>query len=266
MTETDLCLCRVDRGVAVLSFNRPDSMNGMTGDMEVAYFNRLKEMEADPAVKVIVITGEGRGFCPGADLAHQPGEGEQPLPNTLLERTTPLDIRKPMIAAINGACAGVGLAYALQCDIRFAAAGAKFTTAFARRGLIGEYGSAWLLSHIAGRAVALDLLLSARVIRSEEAAELGLVHGVFEGASLMDHVMDYALDMAANVSPASMATIKMQVNSEVGMTGHEALNHAEGLMHESLKGADVVEGITSFLEKRPVNFAPLGEGTTFDWF
>lgn len=261
----DLCTYEVDDGVALLSFNRPDSMNGMTGNMEVAYFERLQQAQADDDVRVIVLTGKGRGFCPGADLAHQAGPDDHPLPNQTIQRTAPLDITKPMIAAINGACAGVGLAYALQCDLRFAAKGVKFTTAFARRGLIAEYGMAWLLNNIAGRAVAMDLLLSARVVLSEEAAELGIVNGVFDGEELMGAVMAYAGDLAANVSPASMATIKHQLNTEVALDGHEALHHAEALMGESLQGDDVGEGISSFLERRQVSFPPLGSGTRFEW-
>lgn len=264
MTE-DLCTYNVDEGVALLAFNRPDAMNGMTGNMEVAYFERLLQAEADPAVRVIVVTGNGRAFCPGADLAHRPGPDDEPLPNASMERTIPLDISKPMIAAINGACAGVGFAYALQCDLRFARKGAKFTTAFARRGLIGEYGMAWLLHSIAGRQVALDLLLSARVVLAEEAAELGVISEAVEADDLMGHVMAYAKDVAAHASPASLATIKHQVNSEPAMSAHEALHHAEGLMRESLAGADVIEGIASFLEKRQVEFAALGNGTRFGW-
>lgn len=264
MTQ-DLCTSSIENGVALLSFNRPDSMNGMTGDMEVAYFRRLLAAEADPAVRVIVVTGAGRAFCPGADLAHRPGEDEEPLPNGSMPRTIPLDISKPMIAAINGACAGVGLAYALQCDVRFAAHGAKFTTAFARRGLIAEYGMAWLLHSIAGRQVALDLLLSARVVLAEEAAELGIISKAVPGDDLMPTAMAYASDLAANASPASMATIKHQVNAELSMSASDALMNAEALMRESLTGADVIEGINSFLEKRQVDFAPLGDGTSFAW-
>lgn len=264
MTQ-DLCTSTIERGVAVLAFNRPDSMNGMTGDMEVAYFRRLLEAQENTDVKVIVVTGTGRAFCPGADLAHRPGSAEEPLPNSSMPRTIPLDIRKPMIAAINGACAGVGLAYALQCDLRFAASGAKLTTAFSRRGLIGEYGMAWLLQSIAGRQTALDLLLSARVVLAEEAAQLGVISQVVPGDELMPAVMAYATDLAENVSPASMATIKHQVNTEPAMSAHDALHDAEGLMRESLQGADVTEGIASFLEKRQVEFPPLGEGTRFGW-
>lgn len=265
MTDDDLCTYSVDRGVAVLTFNRPDSMNGMTGNMEVAYFERLRQAETDRDVRVIVVTGAGRAFCPGADLAHRPGPDDQPLPNLSMPRTTPLAISKPMIAAINGACAGVGFAYALQCDLRFAVSGAKFTTAFARRGLIAEYGIAWLLQSIAGRQVALDLLLSARIVVAEEALGLGLVSRVVEPSELMDVALAYAHDLAANASPASMATIKYQVNTESSMTAPDALHHAEALMRESLAGGDVSEGIASFLEKRQVAFPPLSEGTRFEW-
>jgi len=261
----DLCLYDVADGIATLTFNRPDSMNGMTGNMEVAYFERLRQAEADTDVRVIVVTGAGRAFCPGADLAHRAGPDDHSLPNAEIPRTMPLDIRKPMIAAINGACAGVGLAYALQCDLRFAVKPAKFTTAFSRRGLIGEYGMAWLLNAIAGRQVAMDLLLSARVVKGDEAAQLGIISAAFEPEDLMPHVMAYARDLAANVSPASMATIKHQVNQEPAMTVHNATDHAEGLTRESLTGSDVGEGIASFLEKRQVGFPPLGDGTSFDW-
>jgi enoyl-CoA hydratase/carnithine racemase len=176
-----------------------------------------------------------------------------------------LHIGKPMIAAINGACAGVGLAYALQCDVRIAAAGAKFTTAFARRGLIGEYGMPWLLNQIAGRAVALDLLVSGRVFLSDEALRLGLVNQVVEADQLADAVRAYALDVASNVSPASMATIKRQVTEQSGMSADEAIAHSDELMRQSLLGADVREGIDSFLERRPVSFPPLGQGTRYPW-
>lgn len=263
--DEDLVLYEVADGVATLSFNRPDSMNGMTGNMEYAYFRRLAQAEADPAVRVIVITGVGRGFCPGADLANRAGPDDHPLPNQTIPRTAPLDVAKPMIAAINGACAGVGLAYALQCDVRFAARGVKMTTAFARRGLVAEYGMAWLLERIAGRGVALDLLLSARVLLSDEAARLGIVNEVVDSEDLMATVSAYAADVAANVSPASMATIKHQINTEPELSGHAALDHAEALMRESLTGSDVTEGVASFLERRPVAFPPLGDGTHYAW-
>jgi enoyl-CoA hydratase/carnithine racemase len=261
----DLCTYEVTEGVAVLAFNRPENMNGMIGDMELRYFQRLLQAEADDTVKVIVVTGTGRAFCPGADLAHRAGEGEEPLPNQSASTTIPLGIGKPMVAAINGACAGVGMAYALQCDVRIAARGVKFTTAFARRGLIAEYGIAWLLNQIAGRSVALDLLLSARVFLADEALELGLVNQVVDPSDVLDEAIAYGLDLARNVSPASMATIKHQVNTQAFMSNAEAMKASDTLMRQSLDGPDVTEGIQSYLERRPAQFAPLGSGTLFPW-
>ncbi|MDA3038245.1 MAG: enoyl-CoA hydratase-related protein [Actinomycetota bacterium] len=267
MSDTDAALCTYDvaDAVATIAFNRPANMNGMIGNMEVEYFRRLLDADADPAVRVIVLTGNGRAFCPGADLAGTQAEGDEPLPNASISTTTPLHIRKPMIAAINGACAGVGLAYALQCDLRIAASGVKFTTAFARRGLIGEYGMPWLLNQIAGRAVALDLLLSGRVFLADEALRLGLVNQVVDGDDLATTVREYALDLASNVSPASMATIKRQVAEQAGLSGDAAVAHSDELMRQSLLGPDVREGIDSFLQRRQVEFPALGAGTVYPW-
>jgi enoyl-CoA hydratase/carnithine racemase len=260
-----LCTYEVADGVATIAFNRPENMNGMIGNMEVEYFRRLMDADADPDVRAIILTGNGRAFCPGADLADHRTEGDEPLPNASIPTTTPLHVRKPMIAAINGACAGVGLVYALQCDVRIAASGVKLTTAFARRGLIGEYGMPWLLQQIAGRAVALDLLVSGRVFLAEEALRLGLVNQVVDADALTGTVRAYALDVASNVSPSSMATIKRQVTEQAGMTADEAMAHSDELMRQSLLGEDVREGIESFLERRQVSFAPLGQGTTYPW-
>src|SRR4051812_45282843 len=146
MTDADeLCLYDVRDGVAVVTLNRPDRNNAMIGALEVAYFRRLGQANDDREVRAIVVTGAGKSFCPGADLAHRRQPGDLPLPNGQIPTTFPQTVDKPLVAAINGACAGVGLVQALHCDVRFAAAQAKFTTAFARRGLIAEYGVAWLL-------------------------------------------------------------------------------------------------------------------------
>lgn len=265
MKHPELCLYQVAEGVATLTFNRPDRLNGLTGNMELTYFERLLQAEADDDVRVIVVTGAGKGWCPGADLAYTPGDGDEPLPNTVLPNATPLSIGKPIIAAINGACAGAGLGHAMMCDFRIAAAGAKFTTAFSQRGLIAEYGLAWHLAQIAGRSVALDLLLTARVVLAEEMLELGLVNSVVPAADVMTASLELARQLADHVSPASMATIKQQVLVESSMTLPEAMSHANALMFESLRGADVTEGVMSFLEKRPAQFPPLGSGTVYEW-
>jgi enoyl-CoA hydratase/carnithine racemase len=146
---------------------------------------------------------------------------------------------------------------ALACDIRFAAAGAKFTTAFGRRGLIAEYGMSWLLPRLVGTANALDLLLSARVVLAEEAHAMGMVNAVLPADQLLDHAVAYAADLAANVSPTSMAVMKEQVYADYAMTLGDAEQKALRLMKESLRRSDFKEGVASFLEKRPPNFSPV---------
>src|SRR3954468_5954117 len=173
----DEALYRVEDGVAIVTLNRPERMNAWTPPPQRAYFDCLAEATAAPEVGAIVVTGAGRGFCPGADMDHLQGLGagtdgggggsDQP-PDTR-RITFPLTVPKPLIAAINGACAGIGLVQALMADVRYAAAGAKFPMAFSRRGLIAEHGSSWLLPRLVGTSRALDIMLSSRVFTAEEA-------------------------------------------------------------------------------------------------
>ena len=263
--EQDLCTYELRDGVAIVTLNRPERHNGMTGSLELAYYARLAQAAADREARVIVVTGAGRSFCPGADLAHRPGPGEEPLPNTKVPSTFPQTIDKPLVAAINGACAGVGLVQALHCDVRFAATQAKFTTAFARRGLIAEYGIAWLLPPIVGLAAATDLLVSGRTFLADEALRLGLVSAVVDRDEVLDHAVAYAADLAANVSPASMATIRRQLRAYRSLDLAAAVADSDRLIRESTTGADFTEGVASFLEGRPPSFAPLGEGSRSSW-
>ncbi|MGE2691997.1 enoyl-CoA hydratase [Mycolicibacterium pulveris] len=260
-----------DSGVAVLTLNRPERMNGWGGGLAGTFYARIDDAEADPAVRAIVVTGSGRAFCAGADMGDL-----TTISATTVDAAADTDVsglvgarhphflmtmRKPVIAAINGACAGMGLTLALACDVRFAAEGAKFTTSFARRGLIAEYGISWILPRIVGQGVARDLLLSGRVFFADEAARLGVVNDVVAGDDLLSHAVGYAEDIAANCAPSSLAVIKQQVYADTMRTVFEASDHAEKLMHESLQRPDFIEGITSFFEKRPPNFPPLkGEG------
>jgi enoyl-CoA hydratase/carnithine racemase len=280
MTEVVLSEVRED-GVGVLTLNRPERLNAWTHEMQVTLFDRLEAFAADERVRVIVLTGAGRGFCPGADMedlgalagamggergsdeapgagatAHAPASAR---PDDTRPITFPLSIPKPIIAAINGACAGLGLVVALMCDVRFCAAGAKLTTAFARRGLIAEHGSSWILPRLVGPARALDLLLSARVLRGSEAAELGLVNRAVEDGQVLAVALEYAADLAANVSPASMATIKRQVYGDYHRTLSDALQAADRLMFESFGQPDFAEGVQSFVERRAPRFAGLSQ-------
>ena len=256
-----------DSGVAVLTFNRPERMNGWGGGLAAGFYAGLDRAEADPEVRVIVVTGTGRAFCAGADMgdlnsigsATVESAGNADLSAMVGERhafflTT---LRKPVIAAINGACAGIGLTQALMCDVRFAAAGAKFTTSFARRGLIAEYAISWILPRVIGWGAALDLLLSGRVFLAEEAAELGMVKEVVAPEELLARAIAYAEDIAANCAPSSLAVIKHQVYGDALRELAQSSELAEGLMHDSMQRPDFIEGITAFFEKRPPNFPPL---------
>jgi enoyl-CoA hydratase/carnithine racemase len=255
---------RVKDGVALLTLNRPDRLNAWTAEMERVYFAMLEECAQAEEVRVIVVTGAGRGFCAGADMQQLQALGDGKVDvdaEAALGRrpqTFPLSISKPIIAAINGACAGIGLVAALMCDVRFAAEGAKLTTAFARRGLVAEHGISWMLPRLIGPARALDLLLSGRVVFAEEAQTLGLVNRVYAPEKLLEETLDYARELVVNCSPTSMATIKRQVYADLELGLAEALAEADRLMLESFTAADFVEGVASFVARRDPRFAALG--------
>jgi enoyl-CoA hydratase/carnithine racemase len=275
---------QIEDGVALLTLNRPERLNAWTQEMEHVYFGLLERCAEDARVRVIVVTGAGRGFCAGADMqqlqalgeAAQPAAGDGPQPagagtqgngsqaaveaRERLPQSFPLTVPKPIVAAINGACAGIGLVQALMCDVRFAAEGAKLTTAFARRGLVAEHGISWMLPRLVGPARALDLLLSGRVVLAEEAHELGLVNRVESPERLLETALAYARDMAVNCSPASMATMKAQVYADLERSLPDALAAADGLMLASFTAPDFVEGVASFVERREPRFSAYARG------
>jgi len=249
-------------GVAMLTLNRPDRLNAWTPAMGQAYFRALEQCAASEEVRVVVVTGAGRGFCAGADMQDLQALGESSSPTTETAydprpQTFPLSIPKPILAAINGPCAGIGLVLALMCDIRFAAQDAKLTTAFSRRGLVAEHGISWMLPRLVGPARALDLLLSGRVVLGEEAAGLGLVNRAVENGKLLGETMAFARELAVKCSPASMATMKRQVYADLQRGLPDALAEAGRLMVESFDAPDFGEGVASFLERRDPRFSPV---------
>lgn len=264
-SNPDLVLASInENGVGVITLNNPDRMNAWSAAMSKRFFERLAEFRSNPSVKVVVITGAGKGFCPGADMdalnqiRANPAGGAGPA--TGAGRFSDLlSYPKPVIAAMNGAAAGVGFVLAVFCDLRFAASGIKLTTSFSRRGLIAEYGSSWALPRLIGSARALDLLLSGRVITADEAERMGLVNAVHPADELMDKVMAYADDMAVNCCPASWATMKRQVYGDWLRDADASTTDAIHLMNESVKQADFQEGVQSFLDKRPPMFAPYAD-------
>ncbi len=262
-------------GVAVVTLNRPDRLNAWRAEMEREVRAAMKAATEDDAVRVIVLTGAGRGFCAGADMGglqsivpSSRSEGAAAAPAR--SRPGPFDpasrsdfqkqysyfpaVPKPIIAAINGACAGLGLVMALYADIRFASDAAKFTTAFARRGLIAEHGISWLLPRIVGVANAADLLFSARTILAPEAAAMGLVNRVIPHQSFHDEVMAYARMLASEVSPRSQREMKREVWNAMFQGLGEAIEAANGDMPASFVSEDFKEGVAHFVEKRAPAF------------
>jgi enoyl-CoA hydratase/carnithine racemase len=246
-----------DQGVLVLTLSRPGRRNMWTEGMELDFYAALDRATSDEGVRVIVVTGAGDAFCPGLDpqVLDQIRGGSRYTTNRR-PQTYATTVPKPIIGAINGACAGIGLAQALCFDYRFAVRGAKFTTAFSKRGLPAEDASAWMLTRLVGPAHAMDLLLSGRVFSAEEAARLGVVQQLSEPGEVLGDAVDYARGLAATVSPVAMAMIKDQVWRDSETTMEQARVRAQYLLVQAKAQPDFQEGVRSLVEKRPARFGP----------
>jgi enoyl-CoA hydratase/carnithine racemase len=267
-------LSNVADRVATITLNRPDKLNAWTAVMEREVRAAVEDAERDDNVRVIVLTGAGRGFCAGADMSllsrvagHGLDEGtrERVLRTAGRREGVRPDfekrysyfpaVGKPVIAAINGPVVGLGLVITLYCDLRWASDAARFSTAFARRGLIAEYGMAWMLPRLVGLPNALDLLFSARMIDTAEALRMGLVNQVFPQEVFSDKVREHARGLASSVSPRSLRVIKRQVYGAMFQTLAEAFEASEREMLASLQSEDFKEGVAHFLEKRAPAFS-----------
>lgn len=254
--------------VAIVTMNRPDKLNALTRVMEAELRDAMEAMDRDDAVRVVVLTGAGKGFCAGMDINElevlPPGDiraAQWMRPYDMNRRADYQTrygyfpaMRKPVIAAINGAAAGLGLVFALYSDMRFASSRAAFSTAFARRGLIAEHGISWLLPRVVGPGHAADLLYSARKVLADEALQMGLVDRVYDPDSLMASTLAYAADLAGNVSPRSIRVMKAQLWEQPFQTLADATRMANAEMFESIQSEDFTEGVAHFLERRPARF------------
>ncbi|MFC0284729.1 enoyl-CoA hydratase [Camelimonas abortus] len=264
-------LYEVDARVAVITLNRPDRLNAWTRTMEGELRHAIEAAAADEGVRAIVITGAGRGFCAGADMnllsgissggqsgqdadadpARRPAEGVDA--NFTRRFSWMLRVAKPIFAAINGPVAGMGVCFSCFCDFRYVAEGAKFTTAFARRGLIAEHGVSWMLPRIVGLTNALDLLMSARTVEADELERLGFARKLpLEG--FLETVKGVARDLTTNASPRSIGVMKRQVYEAMFQSLDEAWEVADAEMIRSFDSEDFREGVAHFVEKRPPNF------------
>jgi enoyl-CoA hydratase/carnithine racemase len=269
MSFTEI-LYEVRERIATVTLNRPEKLNAWTRTMEAEVREAMLTAEADEEVRVIILTGAGKGFCAGADMSLLSGivsQGVTPGARETLYQDSGLrrqdmpgdyqrkhsfyaSLKKPVIAAINGPAAGLGFIIPLYCDLRFASDNARFGTAFAKRGLIAEYGVGWVLPRLIGNSNALDLMLSARMIGAAEALRMGLVNGVFPAATFLEEVRCYARDLATKVSPRSLAVVKRQVYNAHFQTLEEAMADSEREMLEAFQSEDFKEGVAHFLEKR----------------
>jgi enoyl-CoA hydratase/carnithine racemase len=272
MLSQEILYCVANR-VATITLNRPDKLNAWTAVMEKEVSSAMENAERDDDVRVIVLTGAGRGFCAGADmsllsavaeLGFVDQNREDQSREAALRDGVPLDfqkrysyfpaIGKPVIAAINGPVVGLGLVITLYCDLRLASDAARFSTTFARRGLVAEYGMAWMLPRIVGIASALDLLFSARTIDAAEALGMGLVNRILPQESFHEKVHEYARELASTVSPRSLRIIKRQVYEAMFQPLSEAFDVSVNEMMASFKTEDFKEGVAHFVEKRPPAF------------
>ena len=272
--------------VATITLNRPEQLNAWTARMGHEVADALGRAERDPAVVGIVLTGAGNGFCAGADLKmlqsitddDTDSESREDVAEAIIDGgpqvppgdpdagddlrgtyTYLLSMRKPVIAAINGAVAGMAVPIALACDLRFMNETAIFTTSFAQRGLIAEWGISWLLARLVGPSTALDLLFSARKVTGDEAARMGLVNRSLPAGDVVGAARDYIIDLAAHCSPTSIAIMKRQVYLDLHRGLGAAGDEAEKLMVESFGRPDFAEGVRSFLQRREPDFARIGD-------
>ncbi|MDG1702794.1 MAG: enoyl-CoA hydratase-related protein [Pseudomonadales bacterium] len=256
------------QGLATIWLNRPHRMNAWTGRLHTEYRHLLKRANDDSKVRAIIVTGVGKGFCVGGDSqalsghadrgAYSPGISEDIAkpgygtdPNFDASFAYHFGLDKPVIAAMNGPAAGVGLALACFADLRFAVPGVKFTTAHGKLNLPAEYGLSWMLPKIVGLGRANDLLLTSRVFTSDEALTLGFVNQIFEPEALMVQTREYAHQLIASVSPNSLRQTRWQIYKDLHRDVASAVIESERLIEDMAKEEDFKEGIAALVEKRP---------------
>jgi len=253
----------VDDPVATITLDRPETLNALTHPMLGAFRRAVDAAANDPAVVGIVVTGEGRGFCSGLDASvlgatTEAGSSARPTSEEVPGLFTwLLGVPKPVIAAVNGVAAGGGFVLATMCDLRIASRAAQFTSIFSKRGLIAEHGTTWIVPRLIGAGAALDLLWSSRKIDAEEAHRIGLVQQVVEPDDLLAAARRYVVDLAEQVSPASLADTKRLVYRHLGVGYEDALRETDDVQYAALDRIDAKEGAMALLERRPAVFPRL---------
>ncbi len=257
----------VEDAIATITLHRPERMNAWTGRMHAEYRYCLDLAERDASVRAIVVTGAGRGFCVGGDAVALQGHVEKGgydpgTPSTLAEPgfgtaaefdanfSYHFGLSKPVVAAINGPAAGVGLALACFADLRFAAAGIKLTTAHGKLNLPAEYGLSWLLPRMIGLTRANELLLTSRVFLAEEALAFGLVNAVHPAQALQAETYAFTRNLIATVSPNSLRQTRWQIYRDLHRDIASSVRDSEALLDSMTRQPDYAEGVAAFVEKR----------------
>jgi 2-(1,2-epoxy-1,2-dihydrophenyl)acetyl-CoA isomerase len=249
----------IDNGVATLTLDRPDALNSLTVPLKEALIRAFADIAADPAVRVVILTGAGRAFCAGQDLRERLEPDAAPLATEIRERYNPLirsirELPKPVIAAVNGVAAGAGASLAFAADIRIAADSASFVLAFGRVGLIPDSGATWLLQRLVGASKAAEMALTTDPLTAADAERFGLVAKVVRGADLLDEAHTVARRLAA-LAPRALALTKQAFASAAESTFEEALELEATFQGLAGDTADHREGIAAFIEKRPAQFS-----------
>ena len=256
------------KGIAIIWLNRPQRMNAWTGRLPTEYRYLLKQANDDDKVRAIVVTGRGKGFCVGGDSQALSGHADRGAYDSGISADIAkpgfgtdanfdasfayhFGLNKPVIAAMNGPAAGVGLALACFADLRFAVPGVKFTTAHGKLNLPAEYGLSWMLPKIVGLGRANDLLLTSRVFTSDEALQLGFVNQIFAPADLLEQTLAYAHQLVASVSPNSLRQTRWQIYRDLHRDVASSVVESERLIADMATEEDFKEGIAALVEKRP---------------
>jgi enoyl-CoA hydratase/carnithine racemase len=252
-------LTDISEGIMTITFNRPERGNAWNPDIAGRYFAALEQAATSPEVRAIVVTGAGKAFCTGGDGAKldEIADSGDVRPTSNRPYWFPLKIGKPVIGAINGAAAGIGLQIALYTDVRIASDKARFSTFFARLGLVAEMGLSWMLPRLVGAARAADLLFSARMVGADEAMAMGMVNQVVPHDRLLDEARAYAAKLIETSSPWSMRMMKHQLYADLTSTVEQAYKRAVNLADESVLRGDFREGLKALAEKRAPSFDAL---------
>ena len=251
-----------DGPIATIKLNRPDKLNAFGGPMREEILDVLAKIGADDAVRVVIVTGEGRGFSAGGDIDHlkrlrenNDEEGfRQVLANGQRITKTMRSLPKPVIAAVNGSCAGAGFSFALGCDIRIASDAATFGASFSRIGLHPDWGGSWFLPKLVGSASACELIFTGSMISAEEAQRIGLVNRVVPHAELMPTVLELATTVAKS-APRVVRLAKESIYRSLSSDMESAFTREGEVQMECFYSDDFLEGLTAFKEKRRPRFS-----------